>query len=376
MLSDDTILTLRRKYYPLEDSSDSYTTDVLRKNVAASFKGLNSLHTWLIIPLLGLAIPRMTGLMDPDHFTTVAALFNYLLFIGIAQVIYKGNMFFLHTIRLRFDDFKMPYRKIVIIYFMVNIVYSGIVSLASLSTWNLYIAKGTPFEKTVIISTLVIIICVLFISNLYEIYYLRTEKEASFEKMELLEKAKLQLELEALNSQLDPHFLYNALTSLSYLIQQKPGEADQHNARLASLYQYVIQNKCSHFVSLDKELEFCRAYFSIQQLRFGDTVLLQIVPGDQNLQGMKVPPLSVQTLVENALKHNRFSAQEPLLVQVHINKENVQVTNLVQPAPYAEKGTGTGLNNLNQRLLLLTRQALKIERSSQQFSVSIPIVSA
>jgi hypothetical protein len=369
------MLTLWRKYYTPKLLS-AFSGNYSKRNVEARFEQLNSLHTWLIIPLLGVMIPGLTGLTDSIQFTFQGFLLNYVFFIAIAEVIYKGNMFFLYKIRLRPYDFKMPYEKIITIYFMVNIVYSGIISLASLSAWNLYIAREAPFAKPIIITTLVIIISVLFINNLYEIFYLRAEKEASAEKMELLEKAKLQAELQALNSEMDPHFLYNALTSLSYLIQKRPEEADKHSARLASLYRYVLKNKCCHFVSLQQEIDFCRDYFEVQQLRFGNAVMLQIITGNYNLQNLKVLPLSIQMLVENALKHNRFSEQEPLVVQVHIKQDQVSVINKIQAPSFPEKSTGTGLKNLNERLLLLTKETLKVERSGDQYNVSIPVLMA
>jgi sensor histidine kinase YesM len=368
------MLTLRRKYYTPKNSLSDFSIRPLNKNVATRFEQLNSIHTWLIVPLLGVMIPGLTGLTDSIEFTFQGFLLNYLFFIAVAEVIYKGNMFFLYKIRLRPYEFKVPYEKVVITYFMVNIVYSGVISLASLSAWNLYIAREGPFAKPIIITTLAIIICVLFINNLYEIFYLRAEKEASSEKMELLERAKIQAELQALNSQMDPHFLYNALTSLSYLIQKKPEEADNHNARLAALYRYVLKNKCCHFVTLQQELDFCHDYFVVQQLRFGDAVTLQIIAGNQNLQNLKVLPLSIQMLVENALKHNRFSETEPLIVQVHVNQGHVRVSNKIQAPSFPEKSTGTGLKNLNERLLLLTKEALKVERSTDHYNVSIPAI--
>lgn len=369
------MLSLHRKYYTRE-SIFAFQHRHAAKSVEARFEQLNSLHTWLIVPLLGVMIPGLTGLTDSLQFNFDSFILNYLFFIAIAELIYKGNMFFLYKIRLRPYDFKIPYEKVVIIYFMVNIVYSGVISLASLSTWNLFIARESPFAKTIIITTLVIIICVLFINNLYEIFYLRAEKEASAEKMELLEKAKLQAELQALNNEMDPHFLYNALTSLSYLIQKNPEEADTHSARLASLYRYVLKNKYCHFVSLQQEIDFCRDYFALQQIRFGEAVKLEITTGDQNPGKLKVLPLSIQMLVENALKHNRFSIQEPLVVHIHIKKSEVTVSNKIQAPSFPAKSTGTGLKNLNDRLLLLIRETLKVERSADKYNVSIPALAA
>lgn len=331
------------------------------------------MYTWLIIPLLGVLLPTFTGLLQPMGYPVSWILVQYAFFIGVAEIIYKGNMFFLHSIRLHYEGSSMPYFKIVSIYFMVNIVYSGIISLASLSAWSSFVTGSQPFAKPVITTTLVILICVLFINNLYEIFYLQAAKKASEEKMILLEDAKKQAELQALGSEIDPHFMYNALTSLSYLLQQNPAEADNYNAMLAAQYRYVLKNKCRHLVPLSQELEFCRQYFLIQQLRFGNTVLLQVLGGGQPLEKLQVPPLSVQTLVENALKHNSFSAEKPLVVQVLIKADSLLVSNRIQPQPYAVKGTGTGLDNLNKRVRLLVKQPITVSKENNEFCVKLPL---
>jgi sensor histidine kinase YesM len=369
------MLTLSGKYSAQNSWLHTYANSLLANNPANNFKGFRRLHTWLVIPILGITIPLLTGLLEPQQFSHTSLLIQYLLFVGVAELIYKGNMYFLKLPGLLYKAIKMPFAKLVIISFMVNIVYSGTVAAASLSTWNLYIVRKDPFSNTVIITMLVILVFVLFINNLYQLNFLRAQQKQSAEKMALLDHAKKQAELQSLNSELDPHFLYNALTSLSYHIQKNPLEADQLNARLASLYRYVLKNKCTAFVPLSQEIEFCKAYFSLQQLRFGNAILLQVINGDEKLQRIKIPPLAVQSLVENALKHNQFSERQPLVVQVHIGKENIRVTNRIQPAPYAKPTNGTGLNNLNKRLLLLIQQPLRVERSNNCFSVSIPLIA-
>ncbi|CAN5759543.1 hypothetical protein BH10BAC3_BH10BAC3_42730 [soil metagenome] len=369
------MLTLSRKYSAQHSWLYAHAKSLLANNAANNFKGFRRLHTWLIIPILGLTIPLLTGLLEPQQFSNTYLLVQYALFVIIAELIYKGNMYFLQLPGLLYKAIKMPFAKLLIISFMVNIVYSGTLAAASLSTWNLYIVKKEAFSNTVVITTLVILVFVLFINNLYQLNFLRAQQKQSMEKMVLLDNAKKQAELQSLNSELDPHFLYNALTSLSYLIQKNPWEADQHNARLSSLYRYVLKNKCSAFVPLLQEIDFCKEYFSLQQLRFGNAVALQVINGDENLLQKRIPPLAVQSLVENALKHNQFSEQQPLLVQVHIGKENILVTNKLNPAPYANTTSGTGLNNLNKRLLLLIEKPLRVERSNNYFSVSIPLLA-
>jgi sensor histidine kinase YesM len=366
------MLTFNRKYYPFANGSTS-TSSSSENSIRERFSWLDQLHSWLIVPALGIILPNLTGLIKPAQFDSGSLMAHYALFIVVALIIYKGNMFFLHSIKVRFNGSSMPYRKIVGIYFMVNIVYSSVISLASLSMWSRFFNHDLPFARPVITTTLVIIIAVLFINNLYEIFYLQAVKEASEEKMELLESAKMQAELQALNSQIDPHFMYNALTSLSYLMQQKPAEVDKYNAMLADQYKYVLQHKCCQFVSLDQELRFCQQYFAIQQLRFGDAVVMQVVTGDSDLKKLRVPPLSVQTLLENALKHNSYSEEKPLLLQVLVSEKGLTISNNIQPLTYKKKTTGTGLSNLDKRVKLLAKTSLSVERSAGKFRVSLPV---
>ena len=366
------MLTFNRKYYPFTNGSHS-TPLTSERGIRERFAWLDQLHTWLIVPALGIILPNITGLIKPDQFDSGTLLAHYAIFIIVSLIIYKGNMFFLHSIKVRFNGSSMPYRKIVGIYFMVNIVYSGVIALASLSLWSRFLNHDLPFARPVITTTLVILIAVLFINNLYEIFYLQAIKEASEEKMELLESAKIQAELQALNSQIDPHFMYNALTSLSYLVQQKPAEVDRYNTMLADQYKYVLQNKCCQFVTLAQELHFSQQYFAIQQLRFGNAVLMQVVTGDCNLKKLRVPPLSVQTILENALKHNNYSEENPLLIQVMVSDKVVSISNNIQPLTYRKKTTGTGLSNLNQRVNLLAKSPISVERSDGRFLVSLPV---
>lgn len=367
------MLTLKSKHLRIHRYAGAFIHNNSPNGLDGSLARLNKLLNWLIIPLLGLAIPNITGLFNSAYVSYPVAILNNALFVGIALIIYKGNMFFLKTIRLGTNYNGIPYKKTVTIYFMVNIVYSGIISLASLSVWNNYANSGPPFGKPVIIATLAILVCVLFINNLYELLYLKAERDVSVKKMHLLEEARMQAELQSLNSEIDPHFMYNALSSLSYLLKQNPNEADKYNAMLASLYRYVLKNKYCPFVTLAAEMDFCRDYFAVQQLRFGHCVLLQVVSGHYNLHHLKVPPLSIQTLVENALKHNNFSEEQPLIVQVHISDQQIQVKNSIQKKPYEETSNGTGLKNLQQRLKLLVKQPMQVEQSENEFVVTIPV---
>lgn len=338
------------------------------------FRFINALHTYFIIPLAGIALPISTGLLHITESSLPLLLFDFSFFIAVAVIIYKGNMFFLMNFRVQYRYNNMPYGKMIAVHFMVNIVYSALVSLAFLSTWNNIVNHEAPFDKYVMIATLSILVCVLFINNVYEILFLNTENVISKEKTLELERSKTQAELSMLTSQVNPHFMYNALNTLSYIIQKQPQQAERYNVMLANMYRYVLQHNESNTVLLSEELEFCRSYFSLQQLRFGNSVSLDITQECGHFYAMRVPPLSIQTLLENAYKHNMFTDEKPLLIKIHITTDRITVSNNLQKKIPDHYCLGTGLGNLRKRVALLIDEPVEVAQSAKQFSVKLPVV--
>lgn len=367
------MLSALKKYSPLR-FNDHVDTDHDNAILKRKFSFINALHTYFIIPLAGITLPVVTGLLHITEGGLPMLLFNFSFFIAVALIIYKGNMFFLMNFRVQHRYNNLPYAKMIVVHFMVNIVYSAVVLLAFLSTWNSVVNHQPPFDKYVMITTLAVLVCVLFINNVYEILFLNAENTISKERALELEQAKAQAELSMLTSQVDPHFMYNALNSLSYLIQKQPQQAERYNVMLANMYKYVLQNNRRHSVLLSEELEFCQQYLALQQLRFGKSVSLVTTQDCKNLYGINVPPLSIQTLLENACKHNVFTDEQPLLIEIHISTGKITVSNNLRSKSTSHNSLGLGLNSLNRRVALLMNEPLQIKKSAKQFSVELPLM--
>lgn len=382
LLIHPTMLSVLRKYKLFAAGNLFYERNVHSSGRLAQekffnerFNHINQVHTWGIIPLLGFLIPFFTGLLRIEGKSAEIVLFHISFYIAVASVIYKGNMFFLRHFRMELRGSDMPYGKLILLHFFVNISYSCIVSIAFLSTWNSFVNHEPPFDKQVMITTLVVLVCVLMINNIYELLFLNIENRIAGRKMKELETEKTRAELQALNSHLDPHFLYNALNALSYLLRHNHEKADLYNKMLAEVYSYVLQKKKHDIVSLDEELVFCKHYFAIQQLRFGNAVQMTIEKDlpDQK-QNCHVPPLSIQILIENAFKHNIFSETAPLVITVTATREQVTVTNTLKAKKHTLSRAGTGLLNLDNRLQFIGNTSLTVDRSEKHFSVSFPII--
>lgn len=216
----------------------------------------------------------------------------------------------------------------------------------------------------------------LFIMSLYESAYFFGEWKKNIQRAEALARAGIQSELAALKSQLDPHFLFNSLNTLTALIDDTNAEAQNFVEQLADVYRYVLLSRDKTTVTLTEELAFVDAYVALNKTRFREDLLVEshIVPGAAS--GV-VAPLSVQMLVENALKHNRISSESPLHLVLRAEggaAGYVSVTNNLQVKSSLEQSTKVGLRNIIERYRLLTRQPVEVLNEAGEFSVRLPLI--
>ena len=219
-----------------------------------------------------------------------------------------------------------------------------------------------------------------FISSVYaNSFYLRSYLKAQDEKQKLeidLIKEKetaLQFQLNSLKLQINPHFLFNNFSTLSELIESEPETASDFLSHLSKVYRHIVRNLNINLIDLRDELKFIDSYFYLMKLRHGDGIKVNI---DNSLRtsGYKIPPASLQLLVENAIKHNAFSAEQPLVIDIRAEKDYLVVRNLKQPLECPVESTGIGQSNIANRYALLSSKEIRIENSDHFYSVSIPLL--
>lgn len=189
---------------------------------------------------------------------------------------------------------------------------------------------------------------------------------------EVLKKEKIENDYKQLSDQLNPHFLFNNLSTLIAIIRTDQKMAITFAEDFTDVYRYVLNNNSKNVASLSDELDFLNAYINLHKVRIGEGLNVQFAI-EEHLNQLKVPYLSLQLLVENAIKHNITSKSKPLSINISTNKECVIVENnkRLKESTYSTK---TGLNNLNQRLSILTNKTLEIEESDDVFRVIIPLI--
>jgi two-component system, LytTR family, sensor kinase len=195
------------------------------------------------------------------------------------------------------------------------------------------------------------------------------------QEQEAISRTQLANQLDALKAQLDPHFLFNSLNTLSSLIDENE-PAQEYLSRLADVYRYVLLSRDRNTVTLAEEMEFVRAYLYLAKVRFQDSLQLDIhIPTTSYRHA--VAPLSIQLLVENALKHNVASKESPLLIRITEADGYIRVSNEIRPkAVLHPESTKVGLQNILERYRLLSDQPVRILDQADQFEVSIPLLPA
>ena len=191
---------------------------------------------------------------------------------------------------------------------------------------------------------------------------------------ETLKSEALQRQFESLKNQLSPHFLFNSLTALKTLINESPEIAQDYVNNLSKALRYTLQSNEKQLVTLKEEMDFTESYLFLIKMRF-DTNLTVVIQTDEKYMIYRLPPLTVQTLVENAVKHNEVSKRKPLTLTIKTTESpSLIVMNTIHEKITAEDGTGIGLPNLSKQFQLLLGKDITISHENNEFRVEVPLI--
>ncbi len=189
-----------------------------------------------------------------------------------------------------------------------------------------------------------------------------------------LQKENLQSQFELLKNQVNPHFLFNSLNVLISLIKPEPDTAERFTEQLSKVYRYVLENKEKDLVSLETEMDFLKAYVYLLEIRFKDKIKINIHLTEDKLI-MLLPPIALQLLIENAIKHNTFSRKNPLLIDIYTDENDyLHVINNLQIRDNRIESTGVGLNNIETRYGYLTDKKIAYGIVNDNFEAKIPLL--
>ena len=235
--------------------------------------------------------------------------------------------------------------------------------------WGYPLPGGTYW-----VTTLVSFLFTLPVAAIYEGQHLYHQWWITYYEAEQLKKENLQSQLDSLKAQINPHFLFNSLSTLSSLVAEDPKQAERFIEELASVYRYLLQTNDKPLTTLEEELNFIRAYFNLLQMRFGRSVELEIAV-DEHYYNLLLPPLTLQLLVENAVKHNTALPHRPLLIRIYADEAmNLIVLNNLQKKVLSVPSNQMGLRNIASKYRLLKQADVVIKQTETIFQVMIPLI--
>lgn len=271
---------------------------------------------------------------------------------------------------------RLPWEKNMRMRFMVQLIsHMGIILLV------LYLFFHVPFPEKFAFNQLLyrqssitgMIYCLVITSIFAAEHLINRLNNARLEAFKLNELA-VQAQLDALKLQLDPHFLFNNLSALTSLIEENPSLSVNYVVKLSSIYRYMLTNRTQNTIAIAVELDFIRNVLFLHQIRYGQAIRINISPEVEQLQS-DIAPLTLQLLIENAIKHNQFTPDSPLIIDIYIaDNKWLVVRNNKNPKRIQEPGAQLGLKNITQRYLLLSGSKPVISNTDSYFEVKIPLM--
>jgi len=218
------------------------------------------------------------------------------------------------------------------------------------------------------------LVLTLFASLVFHaIFFYRALSDKKVKEQQIVAKTETA-KYESLKSQIDPHFLFNSLNVLTSLISENPSQAEKFTTKLSKVYRYVLEQKNKDLIDLDEELLFAKTYMELLKMRFENAVTFDI-PDKASNPELKIIPLSLQLLLENTIKHNVVSEDNPLKVKIVEENGYLYITNNYNPKTVLEKGTKVGLNNIIERYQLITLKKVSVEKIAKKFTVKLPLLT-
>lgn len=253
----------------------------------------------------------------------------------------------------------------------IAVLFSTVVIGSSVLVWQSTYLQN--FERTSIMRAFwMSSVASLLILMIHEVFFLCKQREIDNQVVMHLDRELQEAEISVLKNELDPHFVYNSLMPLFYLIKNDISKAELFANRLIQVYQYFLENRQNDFISLNEELKFIRNYFYLLEIRFNKSIQLS-VHANTSTEDYLVLPFSLQLLVENAIRHNELDSDSPLEIRIEIERDQITVTNNIHSKTETSFSSKIGLNNLRSRYKILCNCDISVIRTREIFAVKLPL---
>lgn len=333
----------------------------------------------VLVPLLSYTIPfvffGLHFLREPYLTTKI-----YVITLIITSIIWVGNRYIMIWSRTRYPFFeenrkRLGFQSIVMIFYTLLATNLMGFMLRGFSDFENGIYPGRTLGDILFNSNSASFFCTVTVVSIYESIYFMEQLKLSIEEKELLKRESLIAQLNALKTQVNPHFLFNNLNTLCSIIPENPDQAVAFVEQLSKVYRHILEVKDEKSIPLKDEIVVLEAYAFLLKTRFCDNLEIDIQIDPKKMDYLIVP-LSLQLLMENAIKHNIVSKDRPLSIIVKIIDLRLVMSNNLQKKNQIIESTGIGLTNIRNRYKLLTDKLILVTETLNDFTVSIPLIQS
>lgn len=332
--------------------------------VQKTFK-LSNKTIWLSSLFLGIlsSVPKIAE----HHFNPYEALINSLITFLFSLFIWYYNIYTLpkYTSRGSVSDFSFTR--------LLKSLLVGLAVMFLLACLQQYLLTHLSFGPVMLMievrGILINLTFYMFLHLLYQSYH---NQQVAIE-LERTKSDNLSAQYELIKQQVNPHFLFNSLNTLKYMVESEDAGSVNFILKLSDFYRFTLESRKLDLIRLSQELEILNSYLFLLKARFEEGIVLSVYI-DEAHQNTFIPPFTLQLLVENCIKHNVVSLDRPLEVRIYSDKQYIVVENNIQPKKTPEASTGLGLANINQRYIHLEEKGIEISINDRLFIVKLPII--
>ena len=284
------------------------------------------------------------------------------------MIMWIGNDRLTHLISLRISWVEHPIKRLVV-GVISTVMFTVVVAIGLLKSWEYsWGIKFGGYSEFITISLIITFFISLFLHGReFLLQWRRSAVEA-----EKYQKESIAAQYTSLKNQVNPHFLFNSLNALTNLVYEDQDKAAKFIKQLSEVYRYVLDTQSKEVVSLKEELEFLDSYLFLQKIRFGNNLAIEV---NLSTTTSMVAPLALQLLIENAIKHNIVSSENPLVIKLKQEKNFIVVeNNLQRKTSLGELSQGIGLENIKNRYKFLSPIPVEVSEADGKFIVRLPLI--
>lgn len=334
--------------------------------------GLNRQHLPIYSVIAALVIALITYiLMNYEANTMLLMTVGWIALIIL--LLYFGNRSI-----TKFLNKELPWSEYMSMRFFVqllaSLVYALICFNGSYLLFKFIFTKDPPSPSQIISVNVYSVLIILPVFSIYYVIYFIGQWKKSKIESEILQKESIKSQLLNLKNHLDPHFLFNNLNILSSLIEKGEKNSAEYINKFAEVYRYMLQNNTKELIILSEELEFIHSYLQLIKMRFQNALRFDVdIPSDK--LDLTIPPLTIQMLIENCIKHNTLNEANPLIINIKYQEgDYLLIQNNITARRVKFQSNGSGLENIRNRYRFFTEKEVVIENNGALFKVLIPLI--